>query len=78
MENGLKIRQTWKDAFCNHVLGFEVVPGADVTTGYKIIWLLWSADIWYGGLLPFRLMFPLLKFLILCNIIVWIILFMWR
>lgn len=35
---------------------------------YKVAWYLWSADIWFGN-------FPLLKFVVGCNILVWLLLF---
>ncbi len=62
----------WRDAFKYKALLFSCfVSPMKATLGYKILWYLWSADVWFGK-------FPLLKFIVAANFIVWIILFLTR
>ena len=73
-----QIGQTWRDAFRTRAISLSATPFETGTLGFKICWILWSADIWYVGILPFRIPFPLLKTILLCNIIVWVVLFATR
>ena len=52
----------WRTAL--RMKAVQVSAGKGTTLGYKVIFYLWSADIWFGK-------FPLLKFIIVANIIVW-------
>jgi len=63
-------KRTWKQAFNNKamLISWNLAPG-EITTGYKIMWYLWSADIWFGR-------FPLLKFIVGVNVAVWVMLFL--
>lgn len=65
----INIDYKWKDAF--HHKAVSVKLGESGSLGFKILWYLYSADIWFGN-------FPLLKALVACNIAVWIILFLTR
>jgi hypothetical protein len=56
----------WKDVFSHKAL--LIKASGKMNLGFKIMWYLWSADIWFDN-------FPLLKFIILANVVVWII--MW-
>lgn len=57
--------ETIRDCFTYKAVQFSAIGG---TLGFRIGWYLWSADIWFGN-------FPLLKFLVGCNVLVWLILF---
>jgi len=72
----MSIRHTWRDAFGIKALALSASAKAheNATVGFRIVWVLWSADVWFSGVLPFPV--PLLKSMVLCNVIVWIILFM--
>ena len=56
-------RRIWRDAFHDRAFYISWSLGKS-TLGYRIVWFLWSADIWFGR-------FPLLKFIIGANILVW-------
>lgn len=59
----------WKQAFKDKAFCIKIGSAfEELTLGYKIIWYLWSADVWFGN-------FPLLKFIVLVNVVIWIILF---
>ena len=63
-------RRTWKNALLNDRLFYisMSMSRTDVTLGYRIIYYLWSTDIWFGKL-------PLLKLVLAVNIVVWILQF---
>ena len=65
----ININYKWKDAFRRKAIVIQCnIPKP---LGFKVLWYLWSADVWFGN-------FPLLKALVGCNIVVWIILFLTR
>ena len=66
----VRITYTWRDALRQKATVISnTTPFGEATLGYKILWYLWSADIWFGE------KFPLLKFIMLMNVLVWVILF---
>ena len=58
-------KRTWRDALQDKVMHIDWKI-EDATLGYRIVWWLWSADIWFGR-------FPLLKFIVGVNILLWIV-----
>lgn len=58
--------KSWKDAIRYKALLFHSEFEKDASIGYKIVWYLWSADIWFGK-------FPLLKFIVGVNVVIWIV-----
>lgn len=57
--------KTITDAINTKALLFRHIDGS---IRFRIFWYLWSADIWFGN-------FPLLKFVVGCNILIWLALF---
>ena len=63
----LEIQQDWRTALRSRAVEINVdTSKSNMTRGYKILFLLYSADIWVNNI-------PILKFIIAANIIVWII-----
>ena len=60
-------KDTWKTALSHKALHFHSAFPGNSTAGYKIIWWLWSADVFYWHM-------PLLKSLVCANILVWVLL----
>lgn len=56
-------RKTWRDALRNKAIQFNACEKGD-TIGYKVLWYLWSADVWFGRV-------PLLKSIVVANVLVW-------
>lgn len=61
-------RLGWREGLKEKAISFESHPDApeDMTVGYRIVWYLWAADIWFGK-------FPLLKFILGVNVVIWIV-----
>ena len=66
MENEKIGSYRWRDALSQRAVVFKNKEKG--TIGYRILWYSWSADIWFGR-------FPLLKFIIGGNILLWVIFF---
>jgi len=62
----ITINYTWKDALRTKTVQFNDPFFAGSTLGYKIIFVLWSWDIFYGQI-------PFVKSMLLANILVWLL-----
>ena len=63
----LTFKNNWMSALRSRAVEINVdTSKSNMTRGYKILFLLYSADIWVNNI-------PILKFIIAANIIVWII-----
>lgn len=65
-----EIKFTWRSAFKHKALFFQATGGVNGTLGFRILWYLYAADIWFGN-------FPLLKFIVGINILIWLV-WLWK
>jgi hypothetical protein len=65
----LLINQTFRQGLRTKSIYFEpTIPDAQATISFKIGYWLWGMDIWIGRI-------PMIRFMLLANLIMWIILF---
>ena len=62
---GTICRKNWRVALSEKAVQFESTH-LEMTTGYRIAWYLWAADIWFGR-------FPLIKSLVVVNVVAMIL-----